>query len=426
MANLEVEFLGKTLRNPFVLASAPPTKDYESIKKGYDAGWAGAVTKSISLFPLEDKTPRIRHIFNRGGIRIGAQNYEMGSIYDASQWVEWVTKLAEEYPDRMLYVSLFAGPQKEEWVELSEMFMDSGADGLELNFSCPHADHRGKGSIIGQDPYICSDLTKIVKDTVGDKLKIMPKMTYLVHPNAGLAAKLCIEEGADAIAGINTIAGLCEIDMYTLKPKLNTGGMTTAGGISHDMIRPFGRLIISEIANTIDWEKYPISAMGGVCSSLKTVIEYLALGANHVQVCTHVMNRGYDIVKNMEKGLSAHMEKYNKTLESIRGAALEYITTWDKLDNIKRVAVIDNEKCDVCLRCSRACDYDAIIASIDLVTVGHKCDGCGSCVSMCPENAIELVPKRDESLYDIAKTMHSEPHKCDDIVGNPRKEPRDW
>lgn len=147
---LEVEFLGKKLINPFILASAPPTKDLESIAEGFEAGWAGAVTKSISENPLKDKNPRIGHVKYNGKI-IASQNYEMGSVYPVNYWVDAVDRLKEKYPDRLLLVSLFASQDIEEWKRLTSAFKSTKIDGYELNFSCPHADHEGKGSVIGQN-----------------------------------------------------------------------------------------------------------------------------------------------------------------------------------------------------------------------------------------------------------------------------------
>jgi dihydropyrimidine dehydrogenase (NAD+) subunit PreA len=392
--NLEVEFLGKILENPFILASAPPTKDYESIKKGFEAGWAGAITKSVVLEPLVDKTPRIGHIKNGQRI-IATQNYEMGSEYPIDDWVNWTTKLKEEFPKKMLYASLFGTANPNDWRRLSEPFLDLGLDGFELNFSCPHSDYNGKGSIIGAEPDLCAALTKVVKKTVGGKLKIMPKLPYLSHPNEGLVARKCIEAGADAIAGINTIAGLCEIDPYTLKPKLQTGGMTTAGGISYEMIRPFGRLFVSRVANNIDWKKNPISATGGVNKNIESLIEYLALGANHLQVCTEVMNNGYGVVQEMAENLESYLKHSGRTLEDVRGAALGYIGPWTELDGFKRIASISKEDCTNCYGCKPYCMYSAIeIEKGGAPKVTEDCTGCGSCYSFCPSSAISMVAKK--------------------------------
>jgi len=315
----------------------------------------------------------------------------MGSIYSPSQWVEWVSKLRNEFPNRMIYASIFADANPDGWKKLSEFFLESQIQGLELNFSCPHSDHNGKGSIIGQNPDLCAMLTKSVKETVGDKLKIMPKLTYLAHPNEGLIAKMCIDAGADAIAGINTIAGLCEIDIYNLSPKLGTGEKTTAGGISYDMIRPFGRLAISQIANSIDWKRYPISAMGGVSRNIESIVDYLALGANHLQICTEVMNNSLDVIIKMKKNLLAYLEETGRTIEDVRGKALPHITTWDNLDNQKRIAHI-SDSCNGCRACVSYCKYDAINAINDkFQIIDENCDGCGSCSSVCTKGAISMI-----------------------------------
>lgn len=387
---LEVHFLNLELINPFVLASAPPTKDYESIKRGFEAGWAGAVTKSVVLQQLRDKTPRIGHIKQKGKI-IASQNYEMGSEKDVHYWIKTVNNLKEEFNDRMLYVSLFAGPDLVEWRELAGIFKETKADGLELNFSCPHSEHNGKGAIIGQNPNLCASITSEVKKNAGDKLKIMPKMTYLAHPNEGLIAKSCIEAGADAICGINTIAGLSEIDPYSLVPKLNTGGKTSAGGISYDLIRPFGRLIVSNIAKAIG--EYPVSACGGISNDLESMVEYLALGANHLQVCTGVMNNGYEIINDMKKVLTDYLEETGRTLDGIRGATLNKVVGWDKLDNIKRVAEV-NDECKSCYSCLDVCGYEALKKSNSKVKVDTSlCSGCGSCYATCENNSIKMIEK---------------------------------
>ena len=389
---LSVRFLDQELINPFVLASAPPTKDYKTIKKGLDRGWAGAVTKSVTLEPLQDKTPRICHIMDGDKVRASI-NYEMGSEHPVDKWAEWVTDLKEEFPDRMLYVSLFADSNPEEWTQLAGKFQKTKADGLELNLSCPHSDHNGKGSVIGQDPELCGRITKAVKEIAGP-LKIMPKLPYLSHPNEGLVAQTCIDNGADAIAGINTIAGLCEIDIKTLKPKLATEGKTTGGGISYDAIRPFGRLFVSQVANSIDYNRYPISAMGGVSRDINSIVEYLALGANHLQVCTDVMNNGFEVIDVMIANLESYLADNNTTLDSVRGGALKYVTSWNQLGSTLKTAEIDPEKCTGCYLCESYCMYDAIAGLLgELPSITDACEGCGSCYSACPNDAIYMVEK---------------------------------
>ncbi len=393
---LETNFLEIGLDNPFILASAPPTKDKESIINGYKAGWGGAITKSVSIEQLKDKTPRICHLKYKNKV-IGSQNYEMGSVYSVEQWVEWVHEIKEEYPNRLLGVSLFGSPDKKEWRELSLAFKNTPADLYELNFSCPHADHEGKGSVIGQKPDLCALLTRTVKDVVGDEKKILVKHTYLSHPNEGYISKKCVEAGADGFAAINTIAGLSPINIYTYKPKLNTGGKTTHGGISGSIIRPFSRASIANVAGSINYEKYHISAMGGVTSEIESIVEYLLLGAKTLQACTEVMNKGYNIINEMKKNLKNYLKNTGLTLDQLIGKSVSSVSDWFSLDEISRTAKI-TDTCNECYTCIPYCNYDAIIKEEDKIIINEEnCDGCGSCASICPSEAIEMTEKNTYS-----------------------------
>jgi MinD superfamily P-loop ATPase len=56
------------------------------------------------------------------------------------------------------------------------------------------------------------------------------------------------------------------------------------------------------------------------------------------------------------------------------------------------VAFIDQQRCNGCIICSEACQFDAITRdSLGRVWVESECEGCGSCVFSCPVNAITLV-----------------------------------
>jgi len=53
------------------------------------------------------------------------------------------------------------------------------------------------------------------------------------------------------------------------------------------------------------------------------------------------------------------------------------------------VPVIDNEKCTGCGKCSKNCQYNAIVVLQNEATVfGELCHGCGLCSLLCPSNAI--------------------------------------
>ena len=391
--SLETIFLGKKLINPFILASAPPTKDYEGIINGFKAGWAGAVTKSVTEHVLVDKSPRIGHT-KYYGKNLATQNYEMGSIYGAECWVKTVNNIKNSYPDRLLLVSLFGGPDISEWSRLSKKFKDTKADGYELNFSCPHADHDGKGSVIGQNPELCMDLTAAVREEVNYDKSIIVKLPYLSHPNEGYTSKKCISAGADGVAAINTIAGLSELDLNTGAPKLSTAGLTTFGGFSGELIRPFARASIANIAKSIDFRTNHVSAMGGVSRNNDALIEYLLLGATTIQVCTDVMNNGYSIIDGLKSKLETYLKYRSLSLDRLRGNSLAYVVDWSLLDNVKRVSSVTSD-CKACGACITYCDYSAISKKDKEISIDvDKCDGCGSCASACNNNGLELISKK--------------------------------
>ncbi|MFV0439151.1 MAG: 4Fe-4S binding protein [Desulfopila sp.] len=52
------------------------------------------------------------------------------------------------------------------------------------------------------------------------------------------------------------------------------------------------------------------------------------------------------------------------------------------------LAVIDRDRCNECRTCRRLCRFDAI--SEDYVVDPISCEGCGVCVDLCPEKAIDF------------------------------------
>jgi heterodisulfide reductase subunit A-like polyferredoxin len=62
------------------------------------------------------------------------------------------------------------------------------------------------------------------------------------------------------------------------------------------------------------------------------------------------------------------------------------------------VAVVDPQKCAICLTCVRTCPYGVprVDQAEGVVTIDPAaCQGCGSCASACPRKAIEVRHHRD-------------------------------
>jgi dihydropyrimidine dehydrogenase (NAD+) subunit PreA len=395
MADLSVEFAGLKLMNPFMLASAPPAATGEMIQRAFDAGWAGAVTKTIALEPAMDVQPRLASLV-MGNKIVGLENIELITQRDLDVWIKDLAEIKRRYPDHVVFASLMAAVVREEWRSLIKQVEETGVDGLELNFGCPHGmPEKGMGSAQGQDPTIAGDITQWAKEvaTVPVMVKLTPNVTDIVQ-----VGRACEEAGADAISAINTVSVLMGIDLDRLEPVPSVAGTSAFGGYSGPAVKPIGLRCIAQLAKGTG---LPLSGIGGI-AKWQDAAQYILVGASTAQVCTAVMFRGYKIVETMKKGLSAYMdEKGFESVAQMKGHILPKITAHEDLDfGYKVAASIDEALCTKCGLCHTAC-MDGGWQAIEMESrqvyprvMTEKCDGCSLCLQVCPvEGCISLVPR---------------------------------
>lgn len=384
-----------TLRfeNPFILASAPPTADGNFIRKAFDLGWAGAVLKTIKPDDLEitDVSPRFGILKDRKGSIIGFENFELVSKKSVEYWTNEIQSLKKDYPTKVLIASIMADLQEESWVKLAKEMEQAGADALELNFSCPHGmPEKGIGSAIGQDPLVSGKITGWVKSGVAIPVivKLSPNVSDI--PTIARAVQAA---GADAIAAINTVQCLVGVDIENLEPLPNVSGFSTYGGYSGPAVKPIGLRCVSQISQCVD---VPIYGIGGI-SQWQDAVEYIAVGAGAVQVCTEVMLHGFAVIKPMLQGLEKYMERKNiKNLGDICGLAAQKMISHESLSRqrVAKAEIVDAGKCILCQKCVTACNesgYEAITNGAEGIIIDeNKCDGCSLCSFVCPKDIIKM------------------------------------
>lgn len=382
--DISVDFCGFHLENPFLLSSAPPTANGEMILRAFDAGWAGAVTKTLPLKPTQNVRPRFASLHSEGKM-IGFENIEQVTDRELEEWLPEIREIKRRYPNRLLIASVMAHADRQEWQDVVQRVQSAGPDMVELNLSCPHMAEKAIGSAIGQDPGLTADVVRWVKEVaeVPVMVKLTPNVTDIA--SIGLAAKRC---GADALAAINTVRALMGIDLDTMEPKPSVNGASTFGGFSGPSVKPIALRIMVQLAKGA---ALPISGIGGI-TDWRDAVEFLMCGATTLQVCTAVMRSGYGIIEDLKVGLSNYL--YGKgfgSVEEIIGLALPKIH--DSLGDLdftyKVVFEIDQTRCIKCDLCYVACrdgGYDAIkldeerLPAID----EEKCDGCSLCIHICP------------------------------------------
>lgn len=384
--DLSTDCAGIRSPNPFWLASAPPANSGEQIMRAFDAGWGGAVWKTLGQ-PIQNVSSRFGAVNYRGTRAIGFNNIEL--ITDRSLDVNFreIYEVKKRYPDHAVIVSLMV-ETREEWKEIIQRSVDAGADGLELNFGCPHGMcERGMGSAVGQEPKVNERITSWAKEfsPIPVLVKLTPNVGDIV-PH-GLAAQ---RGGADGVSLINTIKSIIGVDLDRMVPEPRVGSLSTNGGYCGAAVKPIALHMTAALARDGEFD-IPISGIGGV-ADWRDAVEFMLLGASSVQVCTAVMLYGYRIVEDMIEGLSEYMARHGfATLDQLVGKAVPQYSEWGDLDlNYETVARIDEDKCIGCQLCVTAC-HDGAHQCIHPTGDGRvpvidegECVGCNLCQIVCP------------------------------------------
>lgn len=397
-ADLATTFCGLEFENPFMLSSAPPTATGEMIERAFEAGWAGVVVKTVGVNPTPNVRPRFAALKLENKKTVGFENIELCTDRPLRYWLKEIERIKRKHQNKILFVSIFGG-NMEEWQTAARKVQEAGADGLELNISCPMmigATEGGWGAAIGQNPQFTSIVTRWVKEV--SNVPVMAKMTPNVTDIVTIA-KAAEDGGADALSGINTVSAFVGIDLDTLEPKPSVRGMGTFGGYSGPAIKPIAlRCIIQMAKNT----SLPISGIGGV-SNWQDAAEFMMVGASTVQLCTAVMCNGYRIIEDLKSGLKNYLtDKGYDSVGGILRSALPKIALHEKLDRTYDVTVeIDRKKCIRCGLCCLVCrdaGYQAIRLDTDRwpIVDSEKCDGCSLCFHRCPIFDCVKLKKRED------------------------------
>ena len=349
---LETEFCGIKCLNPFWLASAPPTNCGEQIMRAFDAGWGGAVWKTIGE-PITNVSSRYSSVDWEGRRMMGFNNIELISDRPTEVNLQEIAEVKRRYPKHVLIASLMVESKRESWHEMVRRAEDAGADGLELNFGCPHGmSERGMGSAVGQVPEYCEQITGWVKEKARTPVivKLTPNIADIRMP-----ARAAKRAGADALSAINTINSITGVDLDTFEARPNVDGKSSHGGYCGPAVKPIALSMVQQVQSDPS-AALPLSGMGGI-GSWQDAAEFLLLGCTTVQICTAVMHFGYRIVEDLEDGLLRWMgEKGFATIADFRGRSLPNVLEWKQLNlNYKVVARIHEDLCIGCQLCYTAC-----------------------------------------------------------------------
>jgi len=411
--DLSVLFAGKiSSPNPFWLASAPPTNSGEQVMRAFDAGWGGAVWKTLGD-PIVNVSSRYSSVDWNGQRMMGLNNIELITDRPLETNLREISEVKKRYPKHALIASLMVESKREAWHKIVQQSEDAGADGIELNFGCPHGmSERGMGSAVGQVPDYTEMITVWVKEKARTPVlvKLTPNITDI-----RTVARAAKRAGADALSAINTINSITGIDLDTFIPRPNVDGKSSHGGYCGPAVKPIALNMVQQVESDPQ-SALPLSGIGGI-SDWRDAAEFLLLGCSTVQVCTAVMHYGYRIVEEMTDGLSNWMQEKGFTkIADFQGLSLPRVQDWKHLNlNYKIVARIHEQKCIGCQLCYTAC-WDGAHQCIHMDRVGHAVAGAGphgenATPAMREAHSREVIamtpiPKLDRAAH----SHHDEPY----------------
>lgn len=381
---LKVNYGGLELDSPIILASSGITKAYENVAKAEEFGAGAVVLKTKFQEELMAHSPTPRFIIIKRGAKdynsTTNMSYEQGYEHSIEDYCNEIRKCKENL--KIKVIASIGCSTADYWESWAKMVEEAGADAIEMNLSCPHSDY--VMCSLGRINQMVEEFVPVVKKAV--KIPVFTKLTPQLE-NPVITAATMQKCGSDGLCAFSRCLGM-DIDIDKQLPVLHGG----YGGHGGPWAIHYSLRWISEMYPRVN---IPISGCGGVVE-WQDVVKYILAGATTVQVSFLIYTYGYSVIEKLNKGLLEYMDKNGyETINEFRG-----IVTGSKIKGLKDVsrektliAVVDEETCIGCGRCSNICIYDGIDYDGKKASINSKCDGCGLCPYFCPTKAIRMVKR---------------------------------
>jgi dihydropyrimidine dehydrogenase (NAD+) subunit PreT len=129
--------------------------------------------------------PALRRLLGNDRRVIGFNNIELISDRPLQTNLDEIRRVKRAWPDRAVVVSIMVPCEEASWKRILPMVEDTGCDGIELNFGCPHGmSERGMGSSVGQVPEYIEMVARWCKhySRLPVIVKLTPNITDIRYP----------------------------------------------------------------------------------------------------------------------------------------------------------------------------------------------------------------------------------------------------
>jgi dihydroorotate dehydrogenase/Pyruvate/2-oxoacid:ferredoxin oxidoreductase delta subunit len=383
MTSLAVNFGGLLLKNPLIMASAPPTETVENIVNCADAGAAAVITKTIANFNDIDFPLGARRTYvDQNGLWATSTFRRETLTLEAG--VKLVTGAVKQAGIPIIASVGALDMSPESWLSTCLAVQDAGASMIQLDlFYVPHP--RCSPESVQQLIYLLTSLAPMLHIPIAPKLNIDLPAHY--------ASQILANTPIAAVFAIDSIRVPVPIDLKNgmhsrMQYANNAGECSLFGTWQKPITLQYTRTLAENLSR-------PLCAGGGLVNGLDA-IEAIMMGATTVQFATAIIQKGFKQINVILNQMEVFLDKggYNDIVE-IRGLALErFVLDERKIDFDDVKATINHDLCTMCGRCTNQVFCPDIHIVNNKIDILEGCDGCNLCVAVCPTSpkALSLIP----------------------------------
>jgi dihydroorotate dehydrogenase (fumarate) len=304
MANLEVTYLGLSLKNPIIVGSSGLTDKTESIRNLEQNGAAAVILKSLFEEEIVLEKEAMLHQMQSGGFlypeTVDFYQYEEAPRETTAAYLDLITNCKKQVSIPVLAsINCMTAQQ---WTWFPKDVEKAGADGLELNLFIMPSDLERSA---GENEKVYFDIIEEVCSKVSIPVSI--KISYYFSNLGSMITRL----GSTGIKGLVLFNRFYSPDIDIDKFQITSGSVLSTPG---DL--PLSLRWIALMSGRVDCD---LAASTGIHDG-PAVIKQILAGAQAVQVVSTIYKHGGERISEMLHQLDTWMDRHGfATVEQFRG-----------------------------------------------------------------------------------------------------------